>query len=176
MATLPIVLFGNPILRQRAKKVTNIDRSIQKLIDDMIETLDEASGAGLAAPQVGHSIQVIVIDAPDDDEEHFVLINPEVVKRKGERVVQEGCLSLPGYRGDVKRSETVTVKGRDREGRELRIKAQDLLAQALEHEIDHLNGILYTDYLESMDKLYKVEPKQEPSDEPAEAGEAVEAT
>jgi peptide deformylase len=92
------------------------------------------------------------------EEEDIVLINPEIVRRKGERVVDEGCLSIPGYIGQIKRAESVRVKGRDQNGKEIRIKASELLAQALEHEIDHLNGVLYIDYLDSMDKLRKLEP------------------
>jgi len=140
--------------------VKNIDESIQRLIDNMVETVrDDASRAGLAAPQVGVSLRVIVIELPED--ELRVLINPEMVKRSGERLVVEGCLSAPGYRGEIKRSVSVTVKGRDRQGKEIRLKATELLAQALEHEIDHLNGILYIDHLESPDKLYHIEPEVE---------------
>jgi len=135
--------------------VPAIDGSIQRLIDDMIETMRNASGAGLAAPQVGIPLKVIVIELPG--EEPFALINPEVVKRSGEREVIEGCLSVPGYRGNIKRSLSVTVKGQNREGKLVRVKAKELLAQALEHEIDHLNGMLYIDHVESMDKLYRIE-------------------
>jgi peptide deformylase len=101
----------------------------------------------------------MVIQIPE--EEVIALINPEIVKRTGERLVEEGCLSVPGYRGEIKRSLSVTVKGRDRQGREARLKAEGLLAQALEHEIDHLNGVLYVDHLESRDKLYRIETEQE---------------
>jgi peptide deformylase len=124
----------------------------------MLETMHSAGGVGLAAPQLGTLLRVIVIGIPG--EEDIALINPEVVRRTGERVVDEGCLSIPGYIGQIKRAESVRVKGRDRNGKEIRIKASELLAQALEHEIDHLNGILYIDYLESMDKLRKLEPEE----------------
>ena len=124
----------------------------------MIETMHDAPGVGLAAPQVGFSLRIVVIGLPD--KEDIALINPEVVRRKGERVVNEGCLSIPGYMGKIKRSESVTVKGRDRSGKEIRIKGEELLAQALEHEIDHLNGVLYIDRLESKDDLRKIEPKE----------------
>jgi len=157
MATLPIRVVPDPILRQKAKRVKAIDGSIRKLVGDMIETLHAAPGrAGLAAPQVGVSWRVIVIGIPE--EEDIVLINPEIVRRKGERMVTEGCLSVPGYYGVVKRAESVSAKGLNLKGREIRIKADELLAQALEHEIDHLNGVLYIDYVESPDKLYKIEP------------------
>jgi len=110
---------------------------------------------GLAAPQVGVSLRVVVLQMPD--EEPVAIINPEIVKRAGEREVTEGCLSIPGYAGEIKRSVSVTVKGLDRQGRPTRIKATGLRAQALEHELDHLNGVLYIDHLESRDKLFKVE-------------------
>jgi peptide deformylase len=158
MATIPIRIAPDRILRQKAKRVRNIDGSVNKLIGDMIETMHAASGVGLAAPQVGVSLRVIVIGIPE--QEDIALINPEVVRRKGERVVNEGCLSIPGYMGKLKRSESVTVKGRDRSGKEIRIKAEELLAQALEHEIDHLNGVLYIDRLESQDDLHKIKPKE----------------
>lgn len=165
MTILPITLFGNPILRQKSKRVRGIDVSIQKLIDDMHETLEAAHGVGLAAPQVGLLLRVIVIHIPE--QEPLALINPQVVRKRGERVVPEGCLSLPGYRGEVKRSETVTVKGLDSQGKETRIKADELLAQALEHEIDHLNGILFVDHLVSPDGLWKIELEEEPEEEEA---------
>lgn len=158
MAIQPIVLMDNPLLRRKSKRVRQIDGSIQRLIDDMIETLHSAHGVGLAAPQVGVLLRVIVVQVPE--QEVVALVNPEIIKRSGEQLVEEGCLSLPGYRAMIKRSVNVTVKGRDREGKERRIKADELLAQTLEHEIDHLNGVLYIDYLESLDQLYKVETRE----------------
>jgi peptide deformylase len=156
MAILPIRTLPDPVLRQKAKRVKTIDGSIKKLIASMLETVRADPGrAALAAPQVGKSLRVIVIDIPGA--ENVVLINPEIVKRSGERLVTEGCLSVPGYYGEIKRAETVTAKGRDASGKEIRIKADELLAQALEHEVDHLNGILYIDHLESQEKLYKLE-------------------
>ena len=157
MAVLPIRIAPDPVLRQKAKRVRNIDASIQKLIKDMLETMHDAPGVGLAAPQVGVPLRVIVIGIPE--QEDFALINPELVKTKGERVVNEGCLSVPGYIGQLKRAESVTVKGRDPSGKEVRIKAEELLAQALEHEIDHVNGVLYVDRLEREDDLKKIEPQ-----------------
>ena len=158
MAVLPIRIAPDPVLRQKAKRVRNVDKSVQKLVADMIETMHDAPGVGLAAPQVGVPLRIVVVGIPE--EEDFALINPEIVRRKGERVVNEGCLSVPGYIGEVKRAESVTVKGRDQTGKEVRIKADELLAQALEHEINHINGILYIDQLESMDKLRKIEPEE----------------
>ncbi|MFC1948969.1 peptide deformylase [Chloroflexota bacterium] len=158
MAVLPIRIAPDPVLRQKAKRVRTVDGSIHKLIGNMIETMHTASGVGLAAPQVGVPLRVIVIGLPE--EEDFALVNPQVVRRRGERVVDEGCLSVPGYIGKLKRAESVTVKGLDPNGKEVRIKADELLAQALEHEIDHINGLLYTDRLESKDDLRKIEPEE----------------
>jgi peptide deformylase len=156
MAVLKIRKNPDPILRKKAAKVTNvIDVSVQRLIDNMIETLDKASGVGLAANQVGVPLRVVVIQMPE--EEPIVLVNPEVVERVGERLVIEGCLSIPGYQAEIKRSESVKVRAKNRHGKLIRKKATDLLAQALEHEIDHLNGILYIDHLQDMDKLQKTE-------------------
>ena len=160
MAVLPIRVAGDPVLRQKAKKVRKIDASIQKLIDDMIETMRAAPGVGLAASQVGVPLRVIVMEIPEfDDREQpkrdlYVLINPQIVKRSGERRLDEGCLSIPGYKAEVTRSVSVTVKGLNREGKEIRIKAEDnLLAEAIEHEVDHTKGTLYIDHLDSMDEL-----------------------
>ena len=159
MAVLPIYQFPHPVLNQKAKRVRIIDGSIQRLIGDMVETLHAEPGrAGLAAPQIGIPLRVIVIGIPEQKD--IVLINPEIVRRKGERLVNEGCLSVPGYIGQVKRAESVTVKGRDQSGKEIRIRANELLAQALQHEIDHLNGVLYIDYPGTMDTLRKIEPAE----------------
>jgi peptide deformylase len=157
MAILPIRTIPDPILRRKSKRVRTIDSSIQKLIGNMIETMHSSGGVGLAAPQVGVPLRVIVIGIPE--REDITLINPEIVHRTGERLVTEGCLSIPGYFGEVKRAQSVKVKGHNLSGKEIRIKAEELLAQALEHEIDHLNGVLYIDHLESTDKLYKIEPE-----------------
>jgi len=158
MAILTIRTLPDPILRQKAKRVRTIDRSVKKLIADMLETLHADDGrVGLAANQVGVSLRVTVIGIPD--EEDIILVNPEIVRRKGERLVNEGCLSIPGYIGQLYRAETVTAKGLGPDGKEVRIKAEGLLAQALEHETDHLNGILYIDRMESMDTLRKIEPE-----------------
>lgn len=160
MAVLPITVLGEAVLRQRAKRVPQVDGSIQRLVEDMIDTMRDAGGVGLAAPQVGVPLRVVVIGIPE--EEVIALINPEIVKRSGERTVTEGCLSVPGYWAEVTRSVSVTAKGRDLQGRQVRIKAKDdLLAQALEHEIDHINGVLYIDHLESLDDLRKTAPEPE---------------
>ena len=160
MAVLQIRTLPDPVLRQKAKKVSKIDDSIQKLIDDMIDTLHaEPNRAGLAAPQVGVLLRIAVIEVPE--QELITLINPEIVKKEGERIVQEGCLSIPGYFGEIKRAVTVKAKAQNRYGKAFRIKAQGLLAQALEQETEHLDGVLYIDHLESSEKLYKTEATQE---------------
>jgi peptide deformylase len=155
MAVLQIRTLPDPVLRQKAKRVTRIDKSIQKLIDDMIDTLRaDPNRAGLAAPQVGVLLRIAVIEVPE--QELITLINPEIVKKEGERIVQEGCLSIPGYFGEIKRAITVKVKAKDRHGKEFRLKGEGLLAQALEQEIEHLDGVLYIDHLESSEKLFEV--------------------
>ena len=160
MAIHPITYIPAPVLRKKATRVPSIDASIHRLIEDMIDSMYEANGVGLAAPQIGVSLRVIVIGLPD--EEPFALINPEIVKRTGQRVVPEGCLSVPGYRvEEMPRSTMVIAKGLDPNGKEVRIKSRDdLLAQALEHEIDHINGILYIDRLPSLEVLEKIEPEE----------------
>ncbi|MFC2045554.1 peptide deformylase [Chloroflexota bacterium] len=155
MAILPIRQLPDPVLRRKAKKIPKIDDSFQQLIDNMLETMQQANGVGLAAPQVGVSLRIIVLQMPE--EEPIVIINPEIVKRTGEREVVEGCLSFPGYAGEIKRAISITVKGLNREGKPIRLKANDIMAQALEHEIDHLNGTIYIDHLESQEKLHQKE-------------------
>ncbi len=158
MAVLNIRTVPDPILRQKTKRVGSIDKSVKKLIANMRETLHADAGrVGLAAPQVGVSLRIAVICLPE--EEDIILINGEIVRRKGKRLVTEGCLSIPGYVGQIYRAEAVTVKGLDINGKAIRIKAEGLLSQALEHEIDHLNGTLYVDHLESPDELRKIEPE-----------------
>jgi peptide deformylase len=155
MAVLQIRTLPDPVLRQKAKRVTKIDNSIRKLIDDMIDTLRaDPNRAGLAAPQVGVLLRIAVIEVPE--QELITLINPEIIKKEGERIVQEGCLSIPGYFGEIKRAVTVKVKAKNRDGKEFRLKAEGLLAQALEQEIEHLDGVLYIDHLESSEKLFEV--------------------
>ena len=145
------------VLRQKAKRISRIDSKVQRLIDDMIQTMQQANGVGLAAPQVGVSLRVIALQMPG--EEPMVLINPEIVKRAGEQEVTEGCLSVPGYYGEIKRSARVTVKGQDRHGKAVRIRADGLMAEALEHEIDHLDGKLYIDHIEARERLHRIEPE-----------------
>ncbi len=163
VALLPMRFLPDPILRRQARKINPIPKNFQKYIDNMIETMREEQGVGLAANQVGSLRKVAVIQLPDW-EEAIVLINPEIIRREGEREVEEGCLSIPGYRGTVKRAERVRARALDLSGKVIRIKAEGLLAQALEHETDHLNGYLYIDRLVSRDTLWKVtyNPEGEP--------------
>jgi len=158
MAVLPIRTLPDPVLRRKTKRVTTVDKSVKKLIADMRETLHAEPGrVGLAAPQVGVSLRVTVICLPE--EQDIILVNPEIVRRKGQRLVSEGCLSIPGYVGQLTRAESVTLKALDLSGKPVRIKAEELLSQALEHEIDHLNGVLYIDRMESTETLRKIGPE-----------------
>jgi len=158
---LPIRRAGDPVLREKARRVRRPDDSIAKIIEDMWVTMYDAPGVGLAAPQVGIPLKIVVIHVPDH--EPFALLNPEIVKRSGERRVDEGCLSVPGFRGEIQRSLKVLAKGIDpATGKEVRIRAEnDLLAECLEHEIDHINGILYIDYLDGPDALVPLEDAPE---------------
>ena len=166
MAILPIVMHPDPRLHEKCKRVGNLDARLQRLVDDMLETMHDAKGVGLAAPQVGVGLRITVVQLPEDYDDPragqpIVLCNPEIVKSNGEWEPDEGCLSVPGYYAPVTRAWAVTVKARDRKGAELRIKGDGLLGQALQHEIDHLNGILFLDHLESLDQLRKVEREEE---------------
>ena len=153
MAIRPILTAEDPILRERAKRVSRFDASLHRLLDDMLQTMRDAPGVGLAANQVGVPLQVAVIEV---DGKVTELVNPQVVKGAGEQLDWEGCLSIPGYVAEVARHERVTVKARDRHGRAFRVKGTELLSRALQHEIDHLNGALYIDALESLEELVRV--------------------
>lgn len=168
MAIREILTSEHPALRQKAKKVKKFDASLQKLIDDMIETMEDAPGQGLAAPQIGVSLRVLVVDAlpgtGDSEDEKPVklqLVNPEIIERQGEVAGEEGCLSIPGYVGIVKRAQFITVKALNRKGKEVKLKASHNLARVLQHEIDHLDGILYTDRLEKPEDLFRLTDKGE---------------
>mgnify|MGYP001283197643 FL=1 len=161
MSIRPILTFPNSLLRKRAKPVKKIDNEIMNLIRDMKETLTEASGIGLAANQVGVLKRVVVIlNSPES--EIVAYVNPEITHRKGKREVAEGCLSFPGYTGIVNRSISVSARYLDESGGKVKITADELLAQALEHEIDHLNGILFIDHLKDHEKLSMATPEYRP--------------
>jgi peptide deformylase len=159
VSLLHLRTIPDPVLRQKARRVSKIDDALHKLIDDMLDTMRDADGVGLAANQVGVLQRVVIIEIPEEGQAR-VLINPEIVRREGERVVEEGCLSIPGFRGELVRSVKVRVRALDRDGKPVRFKAEGLLAQALEHETDHINGVLYIDHLESPDKLWKLQPQE----------------
>ena len=159
MAVLKIRTNPDPVLRRKAKKIASVDDSIRKLIDDMIETMREAYGVGLAANQVGVPLRIVVIQVPE--QEALVLVNPVIVETKGERMVIEGCLSVPGYQAEVPRAESVRVQARDRNGKLFRKRGTELLAHAMQHEIDHLNGVLYIDYLKDKSQLLKTDSPRE---------------
>jgi peptide deformylase len=147
MAIMHIKKYPEKVLKQKAQPITDFDQDLQVLIDNMIETMYAAPGVGLAAPQVGESKRLAVIDISSRDEKFplLVLVNPVLVSCEGELEFEEGCLSFPEYTATIKRAEKVVVKALDREGKAFRIEAMDLLAIALQHEIDHLDGILLID-------------------------------
>ena len=167
MALRPILTAEEPILREKTRRVVDFDASLHRLLDDMLETMRDAPGIGLAANQVGVPLQVAIIEIDGTITE---LVNPKVVRRTGTEVDWEGCLSIPGFVAEVGRSAKVTVKARDRHGREFRVKGEELLARALQHEIDHLNGVLYIDYLESLEELVRVSEASARVQEEAPAG------
>ena len=164
MAIRKILEIPNPILRQRARKVRRVDKKLLELAHDMVETMRDAAGVGLAANQVGELRRLIVIQLPEEEEAR-IYINPEILRREGQREVEEGCLSYPGYKGIVNRSMWVKFGALDHTETAVKIKAECLLAQALEHEVDHLNGILYLDHLADHAKLYPVDENGERLDE-----------
>lgn len=147
MAIRVIVKHPDPILREKALEVRRINSNIVKLLDDMKETMYAAEGVGLAAPQVGISKRVAVIDA-GDEQGLIELINPEIISKSGEQLGPEGCLSFPGLMGDVRRAMICKVRALNRNGETFEIEGEGLLARALQHEIDHLNGVLFTDFVE----------------------------
>lgn len=154
MALLNIVKDPDPILRKKAVKLRKADDGIRKLAEDMWETMLDAPGVGLAAPQIGKSIRLITVRVPADEEDgteeaNYVLLNPEIIKSSGEQVGAEGCLSIPGIAGNVKRAQFITVKATDLDNKPIRIKADGYLSVVLQHEIDHLDGLLFTDHIEN---------------------------
>jgi len=164
MSILEIVIEGDPRLRQKATRIRQVDESIRALAEDMYETIPVAEGVAVAAPQVGITRRLIVIryteaeeDGSDPVEITYRLANPEIVRGNGRQVGLEGCLSIPGWVGEVPRMETVTVKAIDMDNKPVRIKATGYLARVFQHEIDHLDGILFTDRVEDRSTLRLVE-------------------
>ncbi|MDH4164510.1 MAG: peptide deformylase [Nitrospirota bacterium] len=157
MAIREIKKYPDPVLKAKTASVVNIDDTLQKLIDDMVETMHAATGVGLAANQVGVPLQLAVIDIGDREEGKpkqplVVLINPEIISQEGSVVSEEGCLSIPEYTENVKRAKRVKVRAKDRKGKQFELEAEGLMAKALQHEIDHLNGLLFIDRLSPLKK------------------------
>jgi len=147
MAVYKIVELGDSVLRQKSSPVPEVNGSIQKLLDNLADTLYSAKGLGLAAPQIGVAKRVIVVDCGDG---LWEVVNPEIISMQGQEVAVEGCLSIPGVAGEVKRAAQVIVKGWDRNGREIQIEAEGMGARAFQHETDHLDGILFIDKVNKM--------------------------
>lgn len=171
MALLPLRFDPDPVLRDKAKRIKTFDGNLRKLVEDMFETMHAENGVGLAAPQIGQSIRLLVAELEPNRREgekgfKVALCNPEIVKVSDEKVTDtEGCLSIPGWVGDVPRHTSITVKAQTPEGKEVRIKAQDYYARVLQHEIDHLNGVLFTDRIEDISTLHKLSPQTSDEEE-----------
>ncbi len=167
MAVREIITSENKVLRRKAKKVAKVTPELQKLADDMVETMRAAPGVGLAAPQVGVSERLFVAEL-EKSEEHpgsgrtYIIFNPEFLFKSEEMVDGvEGCLSIPGWAGEVSRHEKVVVKGLDRQGRRIRVEAEGWLARVFQHEIDHLDGVLFTDHISDPDKVWEIKEGEE---------------
>ena len=170
MAIREIVTLPAPVLRRKARKVTTFGPDLQNLIDDMVETMRAAPGVGLAANQVDVPLRVIVVEYGDEEDEEapkklFTLVNPEITRPSEDMTVAtEACLSIPGYVGDVERHEAITVKALNRFGKPQRVKAEGWLARIFQHEIDHLDGVLYIDRAEKVWKLEEADAQVVPAD------------
>lgn len=169
MALREIITTENPILRRKAKKVAKITPELRALADDMVETMRKAPGVGLAAPQVAQSVRLFVAEL-EESEEHpgsgktYIIFNPEYVFKSDELVDGvEGCLSIPGWAGEVTRHERVVVKGLDKQGNRIRIEAEGWLARVFQHEVDHLNGVLFTDRISDPEKIWPIKQGEEES-------------
>ena len=170
MTIRPILTADNPLLRQKSKKVTRFGDALEELVRDLQETLHAAHGMGLAAPQIGVLQRIFVVELAEEYDESgtlvaplecYVLVNPEIVRMRGQEEMEEGCLSVPGYRGLVNRATEVTIKGQTVHGKPLRIRAEDDLAHVFQHEYDHLDGILYLDRLAGPDKFWRIGASEE---------------
>jgi peptide deformylase len=154
MAILEIRIFPDPILKQAALPISSFDTALKKTVDSMFETMYSARGIGLAAPQVGIAKRIAVIDLSEDGNERLVFVNPKITKSEGETSSEEGCLSIPDYRDKVTRAERLTVQAQDVEGKPFELSAEGLLAICLQHEIDHLDGILFVDRLSRLKREF----------------------
>lgn len=169
MAVRKIVTAENPLLRRKSKKVTHFGDALHRLVNDLYDTLEAVEGLGLAAPQIGvlERVFVIILPAEYDDNnrlispsQRYTLVNPEFIRMRGEAEMVEGCLSVPGYRGRVKRAVEVTIKGYDIHGKPVRYRADGIFAHVLQHEFDHLEGQLYLDRLESPENLWTIQQEE----------------
>jgi peptide deformylase len=173
LAVLEIRKYPDPVLRRKSKPVTEITPEIQKLIDDMIETMYAAPGVGLAAPQVGISLRITVIDVSTKDDPHplLVLINPEIISQEGELNEEEGCLSVTDFQSNVTRYAKVRIRATDRGGKVYEAQGEELLARAFQHELDHLDGILFIDRISPLKRdLFKRRIKKNIKEDKAEVG------
>ncbi len=159
MSIRTIITAENPTLRKKAKKIHRFDSSMQKLVDDMFETMHAANGAGLAAPQIDLSLRLFVAEY---EERRIALLNPEIVKAEGEVLGSEGCLSIPGFYGDnIRRADNIVVKGQDVHGKGVRMRVEGWFARIIQHEIDHLDGVLFLDRLDRPEDLREVTSEEE---------------
>ena len=171
MAIRTVRMYGDPALRQKARLVESFDPPLAQLVGDMFETMRASKGVGLAAPQIGQSIRVLVAELEPNKQEgekgfKVALCNPEIVKASTEMDPEyEGCLSIPGWIGEVPRHVAVTVKGQSPEGKEVRIRAEGYYARVLQHELDHLNGVLFTDRIVDIKTLHRLDPDTSPEEE-----------
>jgi peptide deformylase len=166
VAIRPILTSEKPVLHQKARPVQRLDGNLRKLLDDMVDTMRAAPGVGLAGPQIGVALRVVVVEY---DEKLYKLVNPEITWASAERLTaDEGCLSIPGYQGPVERHHSVKVRAKDHRGKNVFIAAEEWLARILQHEIDHLDGILYTDRMAPGERLYRVEEASEGGPAPRE--------
>ncbi len=156
MAVLPIVMYGSKVLRQRALEITEITPELKRLAHDMLDTMYDAKGIGLAAPQIGKAIRLVVVDVDWEEEvrDGMVLFNPVITRKSGESTAEEGCLSIPGLWGEVTRPEVVSVEAQDIDGKPFHIENADgMLSRCIQHEIDHLDGVLFTDRVSATEKV-----------------------
>lgn len=155
MPVLDILTYPNPILKKRSSEVETIDGSVLGLIENMAETMYEAPGVGLAAPQVGYSLRVIVVDVEHNDEGNknlIEIINPVITERRGSLKSEEACLSIPGFTAEIVRKAEIVVEGINKDGKEITVEAKDLLSRVIQHEIDHLDGVLFIDRLSRLQR------------------------
>ena len=184
MSIRDIIVVEHPVLRKKARKVEKVTPDVRALLDDMVETMRDAPGVGLAAPQVGVSKRIIVVEYAEGEEEDapdgqvasppkkklYTVVNPEITHASEDLVEGvEGCLSIPGWMGLVERHRAVSIKGLDRGGRPFRLQAEGWLARIFQHEIDHLDGVLFTDRVKSLDNLWRTPPPEEAAKSRAEA-------